>query len=96
MRTRIDPSLAWRAASHWHTSADDARREARRARFTGLADARRGAHGSHTSSATSNVWSSASAGDGGLGPRERHRLDGALDRSSRHIHRARHNGRVRE
>ncbi len=34
--------------------------------------------------------------DGVLGPRERHRLDGALDRSSRHIHRARHNGRTRE
>ena len=36
------------------------------------------------------------ADDGVLGPRERHRLDGALDRSSRHIHRARHNGRTRE
>jgi hypothetical protein len=34
------------------------------------------------------------ADDGALGPRERHRLDGALDRSSRHIYRARHNGRT--
>ena len=34
------------------------------------------------------------ADDGVLGPRERHRLDGALDRSSRHIYRARHNGRT--
>jgi hypothetical protein len=34
------------------------------------------------------------ANDGVLGPRERHRLDGALDRSSRHIYRARHNGRT--
>lgn len=35
------------------------------------------------------------ADDGRLGPRERARLDRRLDRSSRHIHRARHNGRER-
>jgi hypothetical protein len=34
--------------------------------------------------------------DGVLGPRERLRLDGALDRSSRHIYRARHNDRTQE
>jgi hypothetical protein len=34
------------------------------------------------------------ADDGVLGPRERLRLDGALDRSSVRIHRTRHNGRT--
>jgi hypothetical protein len=36
------------------------------------------------------------ADDGVLGPRERLRLDDKLDRSSRHIYRARHNERTRE
>lgn len=35
------------------------------------------------------------ANDGRLGPRERAKLDRRLDRSSRHIYRARHNPRTR-
>lgn len=35
------------------------------------------------------------ANDGHLGPRERIRLNQRLDRSARHIHRARHNDRTR-
>jgi hypothetical protein len=36
------------------------------------------------------------ANDGALGPRERMALDRSLDRSSRHIYRARHNERTRD
>lgn len=35
------------------------------------------------------------AGDGRLGPKERRRLDRMQDRASRHIRRAKHNGRTR-